>query len=426
MDLKLSNINQRLIFRLLAVWVLLSLIIGLLVYKLEIREIDQYVLELVLQDAKTFDPALVDRINSPDEGVGLRFQEKVNDLLERHYSLVDIYDLNQAHVATAERKLKDDIRAIIEPRHHIFPLDKQLHFEKIEINEALFLQVLVPLKNSANETSGYMEGVYHVEAEVLSSIQWRIYRILFLVVITLLSCTIALYPIITHLNRRLIRFSKNLLHANLQLMNVLGNAVAVRDQDTNSHNYRVTLYAVRIGEKMGLAYDDMRSLIAGSFLHDVGKIGIRDAVLQKPQSLSKEETEHMQEHVAIGMNVIGDVPWLSGASHVIEFHHEKFDGSGYLLGLKGDEIPLVARIFAVADVFDALTTKRAYKDAYSFEEAMRQVEGQKGGHFDPDVVGVFQTIADQSYREFIQADNKALEKLLTACIDHYFFDEQLL
>lgn len=421
--MQLSNLNKQLLLRLIAAWVLLSLIIGIAVYHLEVAEADSYVLDLVLQDSETFDPAMLDRINDSD-AVAL-FQDSVNSLLQRHYSLVDIYDLNQAHVATAERELASHLREVIEPRHHIFPLDKKLHFEKFAINDTLFLQVLVPLKNSKNKTVGYMEGVYQMEDEVLSGINKRIYRILFLVVVTLLASTLALYPIIVQLNRKLVKFSRNMLHANLQLMDVLGNAIAVRDETTNSHNYRVTLYAVRIGEALKLSHADMRSLIAGSFLHDVGKIGIRDAVLRKPQELTQEESEHMQEHVLLGMNVIGDISWLSGAKKVIEFHHEKYDGSGYRAGLKGEDIPMTARIFSVADVFDALTTQRSYKEAFTFEQAMESIKSECGLHFDPKIVEVFDRIAAEIYAEISNKDNKTLELILTVSIDSYFFDQQV-
>lgn len=409
----------------MAVWVILSLFIGAIVYYLELAEIDNYVLNLVLRDSKIFDSELLDKINSPDHAVTDLFQHKVNNLLEQHYSLVDIYDLNQAHVAAGELELKSHIRRIIEPRHHMFPLDKKLHFEKITIDDALFIQVLVPLKNTKNITVGYMEGVYHVEDEILSSINRRVYRILILVVVALLACTIALYPVIMRLNRRLYTFSKNMLHANLQLLDVLGNAIAARDETTNSHNYRVTLYAIRIAEAINIDYQDMRNLIAGSFLHDVGKIGIRDAVLHKPHELTDKEVEHMKEHVELGLNIIGRTEWLSGAKNIIKYHHEKFDGSGYQCGLKGENIPLIARVFSIADVFDALTTQRPYKDAFSFDKAIEIIKTKSGSHFDPRLVGVFNDIAKDIFSEISGADDITLEKILAKTIDQYFFEKQM-
>ena len=419
------NLNKHLIQRLVIIWVFLSLFIGGIAYYLEMAEVDNTVLNLVLQDAKTFNPKVLDNINSPNYAATEIFQRKVDSLLGRHYSLVDIYDLNQAHVATAERELDNNIRHIIEPRHHMFPLDKKLHFEKIVIDNALFLQVLVPLKNSKDITVGYMEGVYQVEDEVLAAINRRIYRTLAMVVVTLLACTIALYPVILRLNRRLYKFSRDMLHANLQLMDVLGNAIAVRDETTNSHNYRVTLYAVRIGEAIKVDNQYMRSLIAGSFLHDVGKIGIKDAVLHKPHVLTDEETEHMKEHVVLGLNIIARTEWLSGARKIIECHHEKYDGSGYQRGLKGNDIPLIARIFSIADVFDALTTIRPYKEAFSFNDSIEIIKSKSGTHFDPRLVDVFSDIAEDIFAEVSSADDETLEAVLTQSIEQYFFEKQI-
>lgn len=421
-----SSLSKRLIQRLLIVWAFLSLIIGSVVYYLEITEIDNYVLDLVLQDSKTFDPAIMDKINSPDPAIAEVLQRKVDDLLSHNYSIIDIYDLNQAHVAVAQRDLESHVRAVIEPHHHQFPLDKKIHFEKIDIDSELFLQVLVPLRNSNNVTAGYMEGVYHIEKDVLNAIYKRIYRILVFVVVTLLACTVVLYPVILRLNRRLFKFSKNMLHANLQLMDVLGKAVALRDEDTNNHNYRVTLYAIRIGEAIQLGYKEMQSLIAGSFLHDVGKIGIKDAVLRKPLKLTDEEAEHMKEHVVLGLNIVGRTKWLVGARDVIEYHHEKYDGSGYQCGLKGEEIPLITRIFSIADVFDALTTQRPYKKAFDFNDAMEYIHEKSGSHFDPDLVRVFSRIAGHVYAEISNASDLALEKQLTKSIEKYFFDKQII
>lgn len=416
------NLNKRLVWRLLAVWLLLSALIGGAVYYLEISEVDHHVLELVLQDAKTFDAALMDKLNSSDPAVVDKLQRKADSLLERHYSLVDIYDLNQAHVVTAEHELESHIRAVIEPRHHQFPLDKQLHFEKITIDRALFLQVLVPLVNSQGVAVGYMEGVYEVSEETLDAIYRRIYRILILVVITLLVCSAVLYPVILQLNQRLYKFSRRMLHANLELLEVLGNAIAVRDETTNSHNYRVVLYAVRIGEAINLDGPTMRSLIAGSFLHDVGKIGIRDDVLRKPHELTDEETSHMKGHVSLGLEIVGKTEWLAGARDVIEYHHEKFDGNGYPHGLKGEDIPVIARIFAIADVFDALATERPYKEAFSFEEAMAVIKEKSGSHFDPRLVAVFEQIAVAEYARISTAEEPKLEKFLRKAIDQYFFE----
>jgi HD-GYP domain-containing protein (c-di-GMP phosphodiesterase class II) len=186
---------------------------------------------------------------------------------------------------------------------------------------------------------------------------------------------------------------------------VLGSAIAKRDNDTDIHNYRVTIYSIRIAEEMNLDYDEIRTLIKGAFLHDVGKIGISDAILLKPSNLTPGEFEVMKLHVRHGIDIVSRSDWLRDAGLVVGNHHEKYDGTGYLAGSKSDEIPRVARIFAVADVFDALTSKRPYKEAYPYEKTMEILEKSRGSHFDPEILDVFIRIAPSLYEAYANRDD---------------------
>jgi HD-GYP domain-containing protein (c-di-GMP phosphodiesterase class II) len=200
----------------------------------------------------------------------------------------------------------------------------------------------------------------------------------------------------------------------------LGSAIAKRDSDTDTHNYRVTLYAVRLAEAMELNRDNIESLIVGAFLHDVGKIGIPDQILLKPGRLTAEEFEIMKHHVIFGGEIIQDSNWLKRARDVVLFHHEKFDGSGYPHGIYGKDIPLNARLFAVVDVFDALMSKRPYKEPLLVEEALKILRDGAGKHFDPDVAGTFEFIAPGLYGEIGQADKTYLQAALKTLINKYF------
>jgi putative nucleotidyltransferase with HDIG domain len=203
-------------------------------------------------------------------------------------------------------------------------------------------------------------------------------------------------------------------------MEVMGSAIAKRDSDTNIHNYRVTIYAVRLGEAVGLDLPAIRNLIAGAFLHDVGKIGITDAILLKPARLDEFEFTVMKTHVALGVDILRKSAWLERARDVVEFHHEKYDGSGYLKGLRGEEIPVVARIFAIVDVFDALTSKRPYKEPMPFRETMAIVKGSAGTHFDPALVSLFEQIIEPLFHEISAADDATVERMLRDIIVRYF------
>ena len=169
--------------------------------------------------------------------------------------------------------------------------------------------------------------------------------------------------------------------------------IASRDAESSAHNYRVTLYALSLAHEAGLPESAMNGLIAGSFLHDIGKITVSDAILRKPQRLSESEVGEMRLHVRRGVDLVKRSRWLAEAREIIEFHHERFDGSGYPRGVGGERIPLAARIFAIAEVFDALTSVRPYKSAASLEDALEIITREAGRHFDPRLVADFLVIA---------------------------------
>jgi HD-GYP domain-containing protein (c-di-GMP phosphodiesterase class II) len=241
---------------------------------------------------------------------------------------------------------------------------------------------------------------------------------------TVLLTTLVLYPVIISLHRNVMKFTRDLLQGNIELMEVLGGAIAKRDSDTNIHNYRVSIYAVRLAEAAQIDADTIRELIAGAFLHDVGKIGISDNILLKPAKLSEAEFEVMKTHVTLGVDILAKSNWLKSARDVVEFHHEKFNGGGYVRGLSGEAIPISARVFAIVDVFDALTSKRPYKNAMPFEESMAILRRDSGSHFDPRLVAVFESIAAALHLEISAAADAAVEQKLQALIAEYFFAGQ--
>ena len=164
----------------------------------------------------------------------------------------------------------------------------------------------------------------------------------------------------------------------------------------------------------------MQALIAGSFLHDVGKIGIPDAILLKPGRLDEAEFVVMRTHVAQGEEIVTGMGWLDGANAVVAAHHEKWNGAGYPRQLKGDAIPLSARIFAVADVFDALCSKRPYKEPMDFEAAMLILEKDTGSHFDPAVMAVFRPMARPTFERLANGSEAQARQLLEDRVRQHF------
>lgn len=172
-------------------------------------------------------------------------------------------------------------------------------------------------------------------------------------------------------------------------LTALVSALDAREHDTQLHSLRVRAYALHLGECMGLNRRELQQLGQGALLHDIGKIGIPDHLLLKPDKLSEEEWKLMRAHPAIGARILGAVPFLAPIADVARTHHEWYDGTGYPDGLRGEEIPLGGRIFAVVDVLDALTSDRPYHRKMGFEEARALIREEAGTHFDPEVVRAF-------------------------------------
>jgi ribonuclease P protein subunit RPR2 len=176
----------------------------------------------------------------------------------------------------------------------------------------------------------------------------------------------------------------------------LSNAVEARDAYTGKHAERVAAYGIAVARALGIPHPDAPELEFGFLLHDIGKVAIPDAILYKPDALTSEERQLMARHPVIGAEILGGIEFLQEAAAVVRSHHERWDGTGYPDRLRGEDIPLMARVFAVADVLDALTTDRPYRPASSFAQARKMIVRASGSHFDPQVVAAFNTIDDDT------------------------------
>jgi len=189
--------------------------------------------------------------------------------------------------------------------------------------------------------------------------------------------------------RGLAQLNRELQDAYRTTLEALGSALDTRDVGTESHSRRVHGYAMATARVYGVPEPDLPALAHGVLLHDIGKIGIPDGILLKPGPLNDEEWKIMRRHPEIGRQLIEKIPFLQGAVPIVYCHHEKWDGSGYPQGLKGEEIPLGARIFMVVDAFDAMTFDRPYSKAQPFDVAKAEIKRCSGKHFDPTVVTAF-------------------------------------
>ena len=339
------------------------------------------------------------------------------------FDIAEIYDAKGKKLAESLTAEGDAVESLL-PQHGA-PRYTEASYESLKPSGDLWLlRVFVPLRNSANDhnaaITGYFEGVRVIPAWQQNQIFHNSMTMALMVGLASLLCGAALYPVVVHLSADNARKAREVLESHIAMMEAMGRAIAKRDSDTGAHNYRVAWIASRIGEQLKLKNDAMQALIVGSFLHDVGKIGIPDAILLKPGRLDDTEMTTMRTHVAQGENIVGGIAWLEGANAVVAGHHEKWNGSGYPRSLASDAIPLAARIFAVADVFDALCSKRPYKEPMDFDAAMAILEKDTGSHFDPGVMDAFRAIARKTYDRLAQASEDEARALMEERVRIHF------
>ena len=182
-------------------------------------------------------------------------------------------------------------------------------------------------------------------------------------------------------------------------LEALGDALDLKDAETEGHSRRVTAYTIAIARKMGLPKEQLNVIARGAFLHDIGKMAIPAHILRKPGKLTDPEMDIMKEHCLRGYRIISRIPFLAEAAEIIYSHQERYDGLGYPRGLKGEEIPLGARIFAVADTLDAMRSDRPYRKAQSIEAVRKEIEAWSGRQFDPQIVKVFLEMPDNIWED---------------------------
>jgi HD-GYP domain-containing protein (c-di-GMP phosphodiesterase class II) len=406
--------------RLVIAWLALSLVAGTSVYLYEVEQMDDAIVALASAHAMRFAPDGIDTRNMTAADVEA-LRHTAQDFVSHNFVVLEAYDQREKKLFEVVNPAYESVEKALATYTHRFPNDGESHYEKFNIGGETLVQILVPLERKTGGNAGYFEAVFVIDKASLAQLQSNLKLHVLIVLLCVLGTTLFLYPVIVSLNRNVVRFSGEVVKGNLEAITVLGTAIAQRDSDTGDHNYRVTLYAIRLAETIGGSEKmDMRALILGAFLHDVGKIGISDNILLKPGKLSDEEFAVMRTHVELGVATVGGSAWLRAARDIIECHHEKVDGSGYPRGLRGETIPLVARIFAIVDVFDALTSRRPYKEPWPFDKAMATLEKDAGSHFDRQLVLAFKSIAGELHQEIGAAGEAELAARLTPLAQRYY------
>ena len=210
---------------------------------------------------------------------------------------------------------------------------------------------------------------------------------------------------------RLNEQNEKIQNMTVQTITTIANALDAKDSYSEGHSRRVAVYSAQIAEKLGFSDQDVREIRIIALLHDIGKIGVPDSVLNKPGRLTDEEYELMKQHALAGSEILKDIDMISGIDIGAKYHHERFDGRGYPEGLSGDAIPYVARIIAVADSYDAMTSDRVYRKHLTYEQVMAELEKGEGTQFDPDVARALEALIKEGSVKNISPDIKIGEKV---------------
>ena len=211
---------------------------------------------------------------------------------------------------------------------------------------------------------------------------------------------------IKRMNKELSDTYEKLEKAYLDSVQTLRYTVEAKDPYTRGHSDRVSEYSVLIGKKLGLSEEEIKTLQVGGLFHDIGKIGIPDNILLKEAKLTDDEYSEIKNHPSIGAHILCNAEVFQDIIPIVKHHHEKFDGTGYPSRLKGDDIPYLARIAAVADTFDAMTSKRTYRNALPLDVVKAEIERCTGTQFDPEIAKVFLDILDNDYKEIEEIQEK--------------------
>jgi HD-GYP domain-containing protein (c-di-GMP phosphodiesterase class II) len=426
MELRAQSLQKKLIIRSLALAAFLSLLVGGLIFVQQVSELEHEIFDRTELSVEWLKSRVRDQAVMTQTPWQTTVQSVLDDLKQTaprsrlgQFIWVSVRDSENLELAGVAEESFPNIDELITAATQQL-LQKPATIEPFENQDLKYSFLINQTVNDANgKTLAKIQGIYLVSKAMQDNLWLHISLVVGFSVLVVILTTLLNYPLFRGLLSDLSRLSIHLLDANLETVQGLGSAIAKRDSDTDAHNFRVTIYAVQLAESMALEPGKIRSLIKGAFLHDVGKIGVRDHILLKQGRLDADEFTIMKTHVLHGLDIVNKCAWLQDAAEVVGFHHEKFDGSGYYQGLKGEDIPVSARIFAIVDVFDALTSERPYKKAMTFDESIAILQQGVNNHFDPQLTEKFITIAPKLYQQFSH-DDEAARFELKQIVQRYF------
>jgi len=343
------------------------------------------------------------------------------------FVLLEVYDKNKNELYDYTNLDENSTIVDMAKKHDLsntvyIPNNNKIYYDFFEgLHHHYFLSIIYPIYVD-DELLGYIEGIKTVDKNVIKKIEDEILYVIFIIMFSVFIFSLFIFPLIYIAYDKLNKSRIELVLNNIKTVNTLGDAIALRDSDTNEHNYRVSIYSIRLAQELNLEEDQIKKLVIGAFLHDVGKIGISDLILLKNGKLSDTEMEIMKQHVNKGVELIKHNDWLENGEDVILYHHERYDGNGYPNGIKGNNIPIIARVFSIVDVFDALTSKRPYKEPFSYEKSLNILYDGSNRHFDPVILKSFVKISKKLHIQISSKSEEDLKEELNSLIVDYFLN----
>ena len=417
--------HRKLLLRLFLVGIIVSLFFGILITRRTESLLGKIVVSEALLGIKIFNYQAQSALESGDPKA---IQTEVNDFYVGslgskvgHFVYSRIYNKDGEILAVKSSKTYlhlAQIKKKMTNSQKWFPKPKSEKYKYFSMDGIDFIEVALPLINKKGKVIAYADGAFLITEATIKTIRNRGIEMGLWIAAIVLITTLLLYPVIIRLMRRLENLALNLSDSHMEMLKVLGSAIAKRDSDTDSHNYRVSIMAVRLAEALQLEGKVIRTIIKGALLHDVGKIGIPDNILLKPDKLTTNEFDIMKSHVQKGLDIVKRYQWLQDAAEVIGNHHEWMDGEGYPHHTK--ENPVSSRVFAIIDVFDALTSSRPYKKAFSLEKTLDIIKENRGTQFDTEFLDKFISIAPLLHKTVAGREDDGLKEELQKIIDTYF------
>lgn len=413
--------KRALLLRLTAVWIIVTVIgVGATVL-FGFNRINEHIVSILKADSEESIDLFKDLKETESSQIRFKLENEIKKLLNNDFVNIRLYNENMQNIMDLSRdNNQKKIRQITDQisdmfSDHMKPISKRFASDGKE-----YIFLMAPILDKGINTIGYFKATYQINEAMLTGLRKLILLITIIIGVIILSTLLIVYPIVIRLNKGLADTSRELLASNIGMLKTLGSAIAKRDNDTSLHNYRVTISSIVFAESVGLNNMEIKRLIIGALLHDIGKIGTPDSILLKPDRLNDDEFIIMSDHVNNGLDIISQYKWLSSGADIVGCHHEKFDGSGYPNSIGQYDIPVTARIFAIIDVFDALISKRPYKRAFTYEESIRIMADKAGNHFDPALMKSFLKISQDLYDLCTEIDETKADIEFDRIVKKYF------